>query len=79
MNGMKNNTACKTLYERGWANGKTREQALIALCNKFLKQVFFPLEIAIKPTACISQIIVHLNPKKLKKPFFTHFILGTVI
>lgn len=40
MNAMKTNTACKVLYERLRANGKTGKQALIAVCNKLLKQVF---------------------------------------
>lgn len=40
MNAMKTNTACKTLYDRLRANGKTGKQALIAVCNKLLKQVF---------------------------------------
>ena len=40
MNAIKNNTACKVLYERLRANGKTGKQALIAVCNKLLKQVF---------------------------------------
>ena len=40
MNAMKTNTACKALYERLRANGKTGKQALIAVCNKLLKQVF---------------------------------------
>ena len=40
MNAIKTNTACKTLYERLRANGKTGKQALIAVCNKLLKQVF---------------------------------------
>jgi transposase len=40
MNAMKTNVACKTLYERLRANGKTGKQALIAVCNKLLKQVF---------------------------------------
>jgi transposase len=34
------NAACKILYERLRANGKTGKQALIAVCNKLLKQVF---------------------------------------
>jgi len=37
---MKTNPACKALYERLRANGKTGKQALIAVCNKLLKQVF---------------------------------------
>ena len=40
MNAMKTNTACKTLYERLRANGKTGKQALVAVMNKLLKQVF---------------------------------------
>jgi transposase len=40
MNAMKTNAACKILYERLRANGKTGKQALIAVCNKLLKQVF---------------------------------------
>jgi transposase len=40
MNAMKTNPACKSLYERLRANGKTGKQALIAVCNKLLKQVF---------------------------------------
>lgn len=40
MNAMKTNAACKALYERLRANGKTEKQALIAVCNKLLKQVF---------------------------------------
>jgi len=40
MNAIKTNTACKTLYERLRAKGKTGKQALIAVCNKLLKQVF---------------------------------------
>jgi transposase len=40
MNAMKTNAACKALYERLRSNGKTGKQALIAVCNKLLKQVF---------------------------------------
>ena len=40
MNAMKTNTACKALYERLRANGKTGKQALIAVYNKILKHVF---------------------------------------
>jgi transposase len=40
MSAIKTNTACKALYERLKANGKTGKQALIAVCNKLLKQVF---------------------------------------
>ena len=40
MSAMKTNVACKALYERLKAAGKTGKQALIAVCNKLLKQVF---------------------------------------
>ncbi len=40
MSAMKTNVACKALYERLKASGKTGKQALIAVCNKLLKQVF---------------------------------------
>ena len=40
MNAIKTNPACKALYERLRANGKTGKQGLIAVCNKLLKQVF---------------------------------------
>lgn len=40
MNAMKTNLACKALYERLKAKGKTGKQGLIAVCNKLLKQVF---------------------------------------
>jgi len=40
MNAIKTNAACKTLYERLRAKGKTGKQGLIAVCNKLLKQVF---------------------------------------
>ncbi len=40
MNAIKTNNACKALYERLKANGKTGKQALIAVSNKLLKQVF---------------------------------------
>jgi transposase len=40
MNAIKTNPACKALYDRLRANGKTGKQALIAVCNKLLKQVF---------------------------------------
>ena len=40
MSAMKTNVACKLLYERLKVAGKTGKQALIAVCNKLLKQVF---------------------------------------
>ena len=40
MNAIKTNPACKALYDRVRANGKTGKQGLIAVCNKLLKQVF---------------------------------------
>lgn len=43
------------------AKGKTGKQALIAMCNNLLKQVFA----VVKITPCINQIIVLLTRKKL--------------
>lgn len=40
MNAKKNNIACKALYERLIAKGKSGKLALIAVCNKLLRQVF---------------------------------------
>lgn len=40
MNAIKTNTACKALFERLKAKGKSGKLALIAVCNKLLKQVF---------------------------------------
>jgi transposase len=40
MNAIKTNLACKALYERLRAKGKTGKQGLIAVCNKLLKQAF---------------------------------------
>tara|TARA_R110001592_G_scaffold64055_6_gene196644 strand:+ start:1127 stop:1321 length:195 start_codon:yes stop_codon:yes gene_type:complete len=36
----KHNKACKALYDRIVAKGKSKKLALIAVCNKLLKQVF---------------------------------------
>lgn len=40
LNAIKTNHACKQLYERLVAKGKNKKLALIAVCNKLLKQVF---------------------------------------
>jgi transposase len=40
MNAIKTNQACKALYERLRAKGRTGKQGLIAVCNKLLKQAF---------------------------------------
>jgi len=40
MSAIKNNKACKALYERLRAKGKNGKLALIAVCNKLLKQAF---------------------------------------
>jgi transposase len=40
MNAKQTNVACKQLFDRLKANGKTGKQALIAVMNKLLKQVF---------------------------------------
>jgi hypothetical protein len=40
MSAIKHNKACKDLYERLRAKGKRGKVALIAGCNKLLKQAF---------------------------------------
>ena len=40
LSAIKSNHACKQLYERLVAKGKNKKLALIAVCNKLLKQVF---------------------------------------
>jgi transposase len=40
LNAKANNLACKQLYERLVAKGKNKKLAIIAVCNKLLKQVF---------------------------------------
>jgi len=39
-NAYKYNKACKTLYDRIVAKGKSKKLALLAVCNKLLKQAF---------------------------------------
>jgi transposase len=39
-NACKYNRACKALYDRIVAKGKSKKLALIAVCNKLLKQAF---------------------------------------
>ncbi len=39
-NACKYNSACKALYDRIVAKGKSKKLALIAVCNKLLKQAF---------------------------------------
>ena len=39
-NACKYNNACRAIYERLVAKGKSKKLALIAVCNKLLKQAF---------------------------------------
>ena len=39
-NACKYNKACKAIYDRLVAKGKSKKLALLAVCNKLLKQVF---------------------------------------
>ena len=39
-NACKYNAACKALFDRIVAKGKSKKLALIAVCNKLLKQAF---------------------------------------
>ena len=59
INAKRNNIACKALYERLIAKGKSGKLALIAVCNKLLSQVFAVVE-TILP---INPITAHLNLK----------------
>ncbi len=69
MNAIKTNPACKALYERLRAKGKTGKQGLIAVCNKLLKQVFA----VVKNNSFINQIIAQQNRKKVQNLFgFLH-------
>jgi hypothetical protein len=40
LNAKSTNPACKELYDRLVTKGKNKKLALIAVCNKLLKQVF---------------------------------------
>ena len=40
LNAKKRNAACKSLYDRMVEKGKNKKIAIIAVCNKLLKQVF---------------------------------------
>lgn len=40
LNAKETNQACKALFDRLVANGKNKKAAVIAVCNKLLKQVF---------------------------------------
>jgi transposase len=40
LNAKKTNAACKALYDRLVEKGKNKKLAIIAVCNKLLKQVF---------------------------------------
>lgn len=40
LNAKKNNAACKALFDRLVEKGKNKKAAIIAVCNKLLKQVF---------------------------------------
>ncbi len=57
MNAIKTNTACKALYQRLRAKGKTGKQGLIAVCNKLLKQVFAVVKngILYQPNYCSAR------------------------
>lgn len=71
MNAMKTNTACKALYDRLRANGKTGKQALVAVMNKLLKQVFVPIVIGIKNNSLYQPN--YYSSKPLKKQAFVWF------
>lgn len=47
-NGSRYNTACKALFNRLVAKGKSKKLALIAVCNKILKQAFADVKSGLK-------------------------------
>ena len=63
MNAMKTNLACKSLYECLRANDKTGKQALIAVYNKHLKQVFAVVKNSTlyKPNYCLAKLLKKQN------------------
>jgi transposase len=48
MNAKKNNPGCKQLFDRLVAKGKNKKLAIIAVCNKLLKQVFAVVRSGVK-------------------------------
>lgn len=62
MNAMETNQACKALYERLRAKGKTGKQGLIAVCNKLLKQVFAVIksQTLYQPNYCSPNLEIYL-------------------
>ncbi len=58
LSAIKHNRACKELYERLKAKGKRSKVALIAVCNKLLKQAF---TIATKETTYQADYVSKLN------------------
>lgn len=71
---IKTNPACKALYQRLRAKGKTGKQALIAVCNKLLKQVFT----VAKAEPSTSQTTAPLNQEK-NLAFFLFFYTVHVV
>jgi transposase len=56
---MKGNAACKELYERLVAKGKNGKVALIAVCNKLLKQAFAIVKSGVPYQASFSKTSAH--------------------
>lgn len=75
MSAIKYNKACKELYNRLKSKGKNGKVALIAVCNKLLKQAF---AIAKSETVYDENYYSELSNKKLKKDlvFNTVHVMG---
>ena len=60
-NACKYNTACKALYDRIVAKGKSKKLALIAVCNKLLKQAFSIVKNKIPYDANFRSVLEKIN------------------
>ena len=57
----KYNKACKEIFDRIIAKGKSKKVALIAVCNKLLKQVFALAKSGLKYDRNYRSVLNNLN------------------
>tara|TARA_R100000750_G_C2277664_1_gene69976 strand:- start:61 stop:264 length:204 start_codon:yes stop_codon:yes gene_type:complete len=57
----KHNKACKEVFDRIVAKGKSKKVALIAVCNKLLKQAFALAKSGLKYDRNYRSVLVNLN------------------
>ncbi|MBS3993655.1 MAG: IS110 family transposase, partial [Bacteroidetes bacterium] len=57
----KHNKSCKSLYDRIVAKGKSKKLALIAVCNKLLKQAFAIAKSGLMYDETYRSILPNLN------------------